>query len=569
MQHQQIKTDGIVDFSGGMDSYTSPSLLNGNQYVYAINMQLQPGKIGIQTRPGFREVKINFRTTKEEEVYRNSKNIQGCGYFTSAGVVFLLVSCDGFIFQFKEVNKWEYDASLTFIQNNPYLRKTYFTNVPDGVIINDGESAPISGKPFSFERIYKTSDNVIGAGHTGVYTQNRFFYISEDRKRIVASSFNNPTSLNEANLANLAGFYSPDDTLITAIGSQKYIDADADGGSLVFSTLNNIYSIDVRGPISGWGQGKVGVVGGDLYDVSAASPFSFLNVTGNIYFRSRDLGIASLQYLKYLYNAADVVEPESFGGHLFFDNDDNRFLSNCYSTRYNNRIYTTIAPSFTAPGVYWNGLIVTYPRQQGNIVYESIVTGVRPWCMVTTKDSLQNENLYIHSHDCDGVNRLYVVDNSINYDAKANGERVEIESQLLTKSFVFGSDAIVKSCNAQNYAISGYNRNVEVNIFSRTVDEGNFFDTFSTTHKALECLGKSFINTVLAPNSKDNVPFPGHDRSFFQIQDLLRIKGHCSLKRILRQVFTKLPEKTTHVQEKTPAAQALCPQKIFTYNIYG
>jgi len=567
MQPSQIKTDGIVDFSGGMDSYTSPSLLRGNQYVYAVNMQLEPGKVGIQTRPGFREVKINFRTRREEELYRNSKNIQGCGYFTDGGITFLLVSCDGFIFQFKEVNKWEYDASLVLTQNNPNLRKTYFSNVPKGVIINDGESAPIFGRANSFERIYK-SDNSIGAGHAGIYLQGRFFYISEDRKRIIASTINNPTDISEANLANLAGFYVPDDTFITAIGTQKYIDADADGGSLVFSTLNNIYSIDVRGPISGWGQGNVGRIGGDIYDVSAVSPFSFLNVTGNIYFRSRDLGIASLQYLKYLYNSSDVVEPESFGGHLFFNNDDSRFLSNCYAVKYNNRIYTTIAPTFTAPGVYWNGLIVVYPKQQGGIVYESIVTGIRPWCMVTTKDSVQGENLYIHSYDCDGVNRLYVVDKTINYDITAEGNRVEIESQLLTKSFVFGSDATLKHCNSQNYSISGYKRNVNVNIFSRTVDEGNFFDTFSTTHKALECINRRlFVNEVLSPSSRDNVPFPGYDQSFYFIQDLFRIRGYCSLKRILRQVFAKLPEKTTHIQEKTSSAKLFCPQKIFTYNI--
>ena len=69
-------SDGIVDFSGGMDSNTSPSLLQKNQYVCSVNMRLQVGKRGISTRQGYREIKLNFKNKKQEAVYR-SGIIQG------------------------------------------------------------------------------------------------------------------------------------------------------------------------------------------------------------------------------------------------------------------------------------------------------------------------------------------------------------------------------------------------------------------------------------------------------------------------------------------------------------
>ncbi len=78
--------------------------------------------------------------------------------------------------------------------------------------------------------------------------------MTPDRKKIKFSGINNPIKTEEARLAGKTAFLCPDNKLISAIGEKKNVRTDSQGGSLIFSTTNNIYSIDVRGEISEWGE---------------------------------------------------------------------------------------------------------------------------------------------------------------------------------------------------------------------------------------------------------------------------------------------------------------------------
>jgi hypothetical protein len=568
--NEKIIADGIADFSGGMDSNTSPSLLQKNQYFCSVNMQMRVGKRGISTRSGYREVKLNFATKKQEAFYRSSI-IQGCGYYLYGSFIVQMVSCSGRIFELREVNKWEYDVVYTGIRNNENIRNVYFPNVPDGLIINDGEAAPIYGQKLSYRR---SKRNEIGAGYGGTYTQNRFFFVKPNRTDVGFSSFNNPMSLEEPTLANLVGFRIPDNNNISALGEQRFLSKTSQGGSLVISSLKNIYSVDVRGPISGWGktQDGIGTVSGDIYDIGAQSQNSFISLNGNVYFRSRNLGLVSLQYLQFIFNNQDILENQSYGGDLFFDNDDKFLLDSCHTVKYKNKLYTTVSPDMNMTGVFWNGLLVSTPQQKGIITYESLHTGIRPWCMCQPDDSYGEEFLYFHSYDCDGVNRMYILDETADMDHVIGKPPKEIESKLFTRMMSFDNGFSLKKQLNQIYSVSGMSRDIRVKVLTRNSEDSSFKMVFDTVHKTDKCSIDSkgiFVNENLAQGDRSSISFSDSSGAFLFKQDLIKILGSCNVESILRQCVLSSPDTSAHTQERNAKRETYCPEGFFSYKTVG
>lgn len=566
----KIIADGIADFSGGMDSNTSPSLLQKNQYFCSVNMQMRVGKSGMSTRPGYREVKLNFANKKQEDFYRSSI-IQGCGYYLYGNIIIQMVSCSGRLFELKEVNKWEYDVKYIGIRNNENIKNVYFPNVPDGLIVNDGESAPVYAQKLSYRRAARDE---IGAGFGGTFTQNRFFYVAPDRRNVKFSSFNNPLSVEEPTLANLVAFPIPDNNNISAIGEQRFLNKTSQGGSLVISSLRNIYSVDVRGPISAWGktQDGIGTVSGDIYDIGAQSQTSFISLNGNVYFRSRNLGLVSLQYLQYIFNNQDIIEPQSYGGDLFFDNDDRFLLDSCYTVKYKNKLYTTVSPDMNMTGVFWNGMLVSKPQQKGVITYESLYTGIRPWCICQPDDSYGEEFLYFHSYDYDCVNRMYILDETSDMDNVIGQKPKEIESKLFTRMMSFDNGFSLKRQLSQIYSVSGMPRNVCMEILTRHSEDSSFKSIFKTIHKTNKCSVDArgvFVNENLSYGDRSSVAFSDSSGPFLFKQDLVKILGSCSIESILRQCSLSQLDTATHIQEKTAKKETYCPENFFSHRTKG
>lgn len=560
----KILSDGNYDFSAGMDSYTSPIAIDKNGYVCSINMRLVSGKTGIRTRQGFREVVLNFSDKKTELLYRNS-TITGTGYFLNLGAIVIIAACNGHILRFEEKSRNEFKVYDTGFK--VFKGRTYFSSAPNGLIVNDGISKAIYFYGGSI-RIANRSEMASGLG--GVYVQNRFFCISEDSKNIMVSSFNDPLSLEESRLANFSGYYTPDGTDFIAVGEQKHLAKDSQGGSLVISSSKNIFSVDVRGKMSSWGASEIGKISGDIYDVSAVSQNSFLSVNGNVYFRSRHLGLASLQYMQQMFVNSDSMAPQSYSGSLFFDNDEISLLGDAISVRCNNSIYTTVSPERKNGGVIWNGIMTCKPEQRGTLRYDSVYTGVRPWAICQPDTKHGEELMYIHSCDHDDVNRMYILDDTIDYDISLKNGKKEIESKLLTRLFAFDNGFLIKKPESQYYSISEFKRDVSVVIKTRPRDSGGFCKIFSRTHKNSSCTieGGIFVNKNATEGARDLNPFTDNQSSIFAFkQDLIEITGACSLNTILRQCIANIPDKTVKTEEQQRNVETYEPERLFSYKI--
>lgn len=581
------QVDGNSDWSGGMDTSRNPSFISPNQFVYSVNMDIPPTFGGIKTRSGFRCLEIVFNTPEERGIYEQGI-IQGEGWYYNGNETILLCSVNGWIFEFRNITRNILSGKIIngFSQNNPKNPHAWFTRVPYGSIMNDGESLPFIIRDGEIRRS-DPDKNEITVGMMGVYVQNRFFYVRPDRKNIFASTILDPTSLQEAYDAGIYGFVTPEDEdFITAIGRQQTISRDAQGGNLSFSSLKNTYSADVRGDRNNWGKqgaGGVGYVNNAVPNVGAVSAYSYESFNANIYFRNLQYGFMSSKQAQYQFQNNDSYYSHSIEARLFFENDTPIFLSKCYTRGYGPKLYTTIAPEFSDNGgIIWSGIIVYAPdiyyskSEKAERRYESVYTGIRPWCLTVTEDVKSGSRMFIHSRDHDNVNRIYLFDEDINYDVDKDGNKIIIESKLLTRSYNYGTDFVMKKATAYHYALKDVKSNTSVKIKTRVGESEAFKDMWDGQHFVNECCIKSkngqpcFYPIPIHPEERENVPvsIEKDAKEFYSRQFLFTIKGESTLKKwVMVSNIVRSNQNVTVEKKQDPNCYE--EETIFNYHIHG
>lgn len=576
----KLISDGNTSFIGGMDTSRSPSIISKNQYVTSVNMQISRGKEGIQTREGFKCLRLLFDTNQQKEVFQTG-NVQGIGNYYSSYYksIVIVISVSGYIVELVKKYGNVYDVLFTNFRNNPNLKKCYISEVPQGVIISDGESAPIYLFASSRGRT-RPSKKQIGPNHGGVYVQNRFWYINEEKNIVLGSTIQDPLSMEEAILANIYGFKIPDDTDdLVAIGKQKTISRDVTGGNLAFASTRTNYAVDVRGDRSRWGsESGIGSVDNVINDVGAVSPFSYESANANIYFRNASYGLMSTRSGQYQFTNNDSFSPVSIESSTIFDNDNQEFLDSCYTKFYKTKLFTTVAPQLKDGFVFWSGMLVMSPdiyfatkdRAEINRV-ESIYTGIRPWGMTVSKDRSGLDNMFIISYDHDCVNRVYVVDDESNYDTDQNGKLVEIESKLTTRLYNFSEPMIPKVANKQFYSYDS-NRDMSLAIYSRDSSEGFYKKTWEASHSIINPGNTKSLFPFNATNpSNVQVLFTDNENEFYERQDLFVIKGPINLLKHVRVADSESLDITVNSNQafkREKNKDCKRPEKIYSYNIH-
>lgn len=476
-------TDGNISWSGGMDTSVSPDILREDQYFKGVNLIIPDGPAGIEVRPGFKCCQIIFKNKSEEEKY-STGHIQGEGYFISNNQYYLIVVVNGYVFRMFPVAVGRLQAELLNEndRNSIDLKKAWVTQIPGGCIINNGFDYPLYVTS-NTQRRTDPSKGEIGIGMMGIYTQFRLFYVDQSGRRIIASDFNQPIKNTEYKIFGNIGFAPPDaEETITAIGKQKLTLNYIEGGNLIFSTNKDIYSVDVRGPRSSWSNinNNVGKVSETIPGFSAVSAYSFETFNANIYFRTNNYGLSDLRQSEFQFTNLDTTTNQSNEAAYFFDNDTDWMLDSCYTRAWNKRLLTTVSPERTEEGyTYWNGILSCRPAYfyKGQTIpkmYESVFTGVRPWCVTSVKQDSQSDILYVHSYDHDGSNRLYMMDGSLDYDINHRGERIEIQGFCETRGYSFRNPFLLKRTERKFMRLAPMERSININVYARPESNGEW-----------------------------------------------------------------------------------------------
>lgn len=595
MQKQPLPSDGNVDFSGGMDTSRRPYLLGRNQYSRGCNVIIPRNEAGVRSRFGIHHQTI-VGDTNDLKVYHNCKNIQAEGWYNDGTENVLLRVVDGYVIELRRLSGNTHKIKVLNYgdRNNPNKSKAWITRVPGGAIVNDGQSLPIIvTKPFVRRSIPK--NNEIGVGKMGVYVQNRFFYVDETGKLIRVSDFRNPISVLNSVVANIYGFLLPEDQYgITAIGEQRTSLNYVDGGVLSFSSENSTYSVDVRGDIQNWEEQATGLgkVQETIPGIGAVSSYSYETFNANLWMRTKELGLMSIRRSEFQFVNDDDYSSQSLEASYWFDNDTKLLLDRCYTRQFKERILTTIAPQINNYGyTFWSGLVSMNPdpNYEGSEKlprrYESIITGVRPWCM-THVNSNEGPELYIDSFDEDGKTRLYKIEDWSDFDVNHKGQRVEIESWIETRGYHHGDVTVLKTPTRRAYFLFDLSRNINVKVSSRAEEEGPFVEFYNTTHLVktgdieekidgrslfqIKSFRKQSRKDIVLPqeselycgNSTDKT-----NRKYFTRQDRFDFKGPYSLGMWIRDAEPSDINTRAALKEVNPLCLDFEERRDFTYSI--
>lgn len=597
MPDEKIIIDGNIEFSGGMDTSREPDLLSENQYSNAVNIIIPRNSNRLRNRPGIHYQSL-IGDVNDIDVYKNAKNVQASGYYTT-GKSFTILKCvDGYVIEFKRIAEGTFKVRVLNRgdRNNPTRSKAWITRIPNGAIVNDGESLPFLVNDGAIRRT-DPDNQEIGVGRMGIYVQNRFFYVTDNQKFIRASDFTRPWSIANSNNTNVHGFLLPEDEdVITAIGVQKASLNYIEGGVLSFSSNRNTYTVDVRGDRQNWEtqDTNIGKVQETIPGIGAVSSYSYEPFNSNLWFRTIDFGIMSLKKSQYQFVNDDDYSSQSIEADYWFSNDSEPLLDKCYTVAYRNRLLTTIAPEINESGqTFWNGIVSmnpdpVYVDTKRPRRFESVFTGVRPWNLVVVRTNNKSE-LFIDSLDEDGVTRFYKMQEDSDYDINHRGQKVEIESWIETRGYIHGNFAYPKEPSRRYYTLSGLSRDVKIKAYSRTESQGEWAKFYDSEHKIKSCSVEKmrngsfrFFPTAFRDQSRKMVNLPEEvsnsscknpstlpGKRYYSRQDRIEIKGSFTLEHWLRESYLMPPEKNNKVcdREKHESRLVFTPIKDFTYSI--
>lgn len=563
-----IASDGTLSWTGGMDTSRSPEEIAENQYSKACNVIIPSSLGGISCRFGFHCASLEYESRQTENIFRKG-SIQGEGYFESNGRIYAIVVIDGYVLKLKKVGqKRYYVTNINFNDRNQQTSIAWVITIPNGCIVNNGIDYPIHITENSSRRT-NPSEGEIGISRMGVYVQNRLFYVDQSGRRVLASDFLQPTKFTLEG-TNIFGFICPDeDEEITAITKQKSILNYAEGGNLIWSSHKDIYSADVRGTRSDWAnlQSRVGKTTETVPGFSSCSSNAFESFNSNVYFRSKQYGIANIKQSEYQFVNLDTVSDQAIEASYYLDNDTDWMLDKCYMRSCNNRLFTTVAPVVREDGsVYWNGLLSFHPAANysnvGNIPrrFESVFTGVRPWCITVIKAASFRDEMLIYSYDNDGVNRLYIMDENTNYDVNEQGSVVEIEGFIETKSYNSKAPFLLKSAESRFYRLNSIDRSLNVAVYSRPEIQGEWVEMWRTKHLVCRTLIEDgvLIPQSHKPQTRSHVSMPEEKfsncyalgKDYLSMQYRFEFKGPLNLESIILINKYKVFENTVAKQEQ-------------------
>jgi hypothetical protein len=245
------------------------------------------------------------------------------------------------------------------------------------------------------------------------------------------------------------------------------------------------------------------------------------------------------------FETLDSFNAQSREASYYFNNDTDWMLDLCYTRSCNSRLFTTVSPERKDNGyVYWNGILSFNPSaayiNQGAIPrrFESIFTGVRPYGLTVIRGQSENDKLYIHSYDSDGINRLYMLEENSDYDIGPDGQIKEIKGYIETRGYDFDNPFLLKKSKKRIYRLNDTPRTTCVEIYSRPGGSGEWVKFWEASHK----IGRTRVenNALILESHKsqtrDFVPIteekfsPCHKGdSFYSIQYRIEFEGPINL----------------------------------------
>lgn len=342
------------NINGGVDSGISATQIAPTQFAKAFNITFRGGEP--TCRPGWKTLPITWGDPADE-VKWNTGAYQGAGVFImDNGIPFLVVSVGGNIFAINTLNlvgKWLAGG------NSSVLKKAWFQQAEDILIIQDGQS-----RPFLWDGavIRRAGVFEVPTGTAMAYGRGRLWvalvrsYIGGDivygdlvygRRNIIR--FTENTFLNEG-----GAFGVPvQDGQINALCFVARQDDGVKEGGLMVMTSGTIYEFEAPMDRTVWKDLQQPIQRFALIGFGSLGSSCVGNVNGDLWFRSED-GIRSFYYGQRFFNTWGNT-PQSTEVNWILNADTRSMLFYSSAVNFDNRFLTTALPYKNDRGYVFRG----------------------------------------------------------------------------------------------------------------------------------------------------------------------------------------------------------------------
>lgn len=395
--------DGYGLITGGVDSKTPPQLLLRTTFAWASNVSFRENLPAC--RPGWVQRDLQFLDTdgNENEAVRTAFEgglWQGAIGFERARQ--LVVSVAGRLFAIQPdtwmVQDVTPDAAVSMA--NPTLSRTWFAEVEDFIIRQDGQSAAwiydgSSTRPSDAAGRYGPKE--IPGGTAMVYSQGRLIVATADgRSFVVGDIVGGPSGTAQYGYRDAVLHFTENDIIalggsfsipinagtITALRPVAQVDTSlGQGPTQIFST-NGIFSLNTPSDRATWKTLNYPIQTFSVVQAGSTSDRATMNVNGDIWLRALD-GVRSFQVARRDFGSWTNT-PQSTEVVRALKWDDQELLGYASSALFDNRLLMTTRPyQVQGHGVAHRGLValdfspVASLGSQAKPVWEGVWCGLR------------------------------------------------------------------------------------------------------------------------------------------------------------------------------------------------
>ncbi len=420
-------SDGFSNLSAGIDQGRDPRTILPIQVADAVNTTFRGGFA--HPRPGFWKVPLTFpdSTGFEDPFFRNMFErtmFQGAfTYLPITGKPYPVVACGGRLFKIN-VNNRSYPVQDITVSspvddpNSSRVRKIWFVQAEDFLIVQDGLSSPIIFDGSSSRRADPLGQEV-PTGSVMAYGMGRLWVADPDGRFFTAGDivygssgtsaydgrdavlkFTENTFLNEGGAFGVPITSGP----ITAMIFPANLDTSTGQGPLQVFTQSIGFSVNVPTDRTVWKDLTYPISTVNLTSFGPTSQSSTIPINGDIYFRAKDgwrsYVISQRNFATQWYNT-----PLSNEIQFTLSFDSLGLLEFSSSILFDNRMLGTVSPQHTPRnGTYHKGLcsmdfdILSGIRDKTPPVWEGVWSGLNVLQVLVCGDrcfifALSSENL--------------------------------------------------------------------------------------------------------------------------------------------------------------------------------
>jgi hypothetical protein len=603
---RNLLPDGFLSLEGGMNAGIAPTLVPKNQVAMSVNTTFRGGFASC--RPAWVKKALTLTeahpllTTVTDAFNGGTEWFQGAAAFDSPyDNSSLVASIGGHIFRIRllDFNVTDITPSVpdpdpaiapTLYPNNPNLRKAWFQQAENWMVIQDDQSSAIifdgaSTRRSNYAEMEVPTGSCMAYGNGRLWVAHRRYFVGGDIVGGPSGTLDNDYKdsvlkfTENSYIASGGSFTVPIQSGdITTLQFVAQLDTALGQGELVIGTANSVFTMNVPWSRDEWKTTAEPLIRTAQIGFGPTSDDGATLVNGDLFYRGKDRSIRSL-----IMATRDFSQwgntPISNELQPILSDDSRHLLQYCSAVTFDNRAMVTVSPKLTPIGVAHRGIaainfdLISSLGNRVSPCWEGIWTGLNILKLVVAE--FKGEDRLFAFVENDGVIELWEMDLSAVDD---NNEK-QIEWYFDSRAIQWERPFALKRLEGGDMFVDQMDGDIDFSVSWRPGQISSWVNwhTWSECATTSTCdKERCTVPSTLAKQARVHMPIPeppdGCDvnntmpnREFYDAQFRVSVTGRCRVKQMrLWSRSVEAPTKTP-CPEGTCASEEACNEQIYGY----